>query len=437
MNSKWGITILLLISLVFRILLIPVARHGDINNNTSWGQLLLSRGTVNFYEHKEWTYSAPNQPPLYLAVFGVTSLIQNTTNTFIHWANTNISIFPSKVIWWFDQWGELYIAKIPGIVADLAIGFLLYRLIKGKKGLVVATLWLVNPVAWYNSAIWGGTDSIVNLLGILSVAFLYKKKLSLSAVFFTASVLFKGSLLIFLPLWLIVSIQQKHTQQLWIKAFLFSILLFIIVTLPFHPQIDLPIWFYNLYTNRFLPGEIGSLTANAFNLWWLVNPGQVLDNTLFFGIPARLLGIILTVSFALPILWKAKYSSNKSGLWLSFGLLSFISFMFMTRIHERYLYPFFPLATLSVAFYPWLLLPYVLLSFVHILNLYNLFWAPGIPALENFYLNPHFAEVLSIINLITFLLIYVYFLTRQVKTPSPVITNSAIKKSPRHGKESS
>ncbi len=410
MSAKLCLSILLVTALIFRIFLIPVARHGDLNNNTSWGQLLLERGPVDFYEGKLWTYSAPNQPPLYIATFAFTAFVQNSTNSFLHWANSHIPVFPSKTIWWFDSFGELYIAKLPGILADIAIGAFIYFVIKGKKGLVLAAVWLVNPVSWYNSAIWGGTDSIVNVLGLLSIYFLYKKDLIKSAIFFALSFMFKGSLLVFAPLFLLYAFKLHQPITVWIRALFFSALVFLVVALPFHPRPDIFVWFFRLYTERFLPGEIGTLTANAFNMWWVVNPGAVLDNALFGGVSARTIGLVITAFCAIILMWKSYRSKFDIPLWLSFGLLSFASFLFMTRIHERYLYPFFPLATITLTFFPWLWIPYSILSISHLLNLYNLFWAPGIPSFEALYSNTTFELVLSITNIVIFILVLVLYL---------------------------
>lgn len=402
---------LIVVALIFRVLLIPVARHGDINNNTTWGQALLSRGPVNFYEGKEWIHSAPNQPPLYVTLFSLTAFKQNTTYNAIHWANDNISAFPSKIIWWFDIWGELYFAKVPGIVADLGIAIAVYFYFSKKKkmALGLSALWLFNPISWYNSAIWGGTDSIVNLFGVLSILFLLRKRLVPAAVFFVVSVLFKGSLLLFIPLWLLVAIKSGFSREEWIRATLYSLGLFLIVILPFHPQLDAPLWFFNLYTQVFLPGEIGSLTANAFNMWWIVDPGTTLDSTLYLGLPARVWGIVITLTGYGYVLFKNKGKTNDSRLFFSFALVSLISFLFMTRMHERYLYPFFPFATLALGSMNWMWAPYILLSISHLLNLYHLFWAPGMTQVEAWYLNSSFMVVISILNIICFLVLLTKF----------------------------
>ncbi len=411
-SHKKTLLLVLIAGLLLRVFLIPVARHGDLNNNISWGQELLTRGPANFYEHEEWPFSAPNQPPLYIWVFGATSVIQNTAYSVIHSLNQALPVFPSPIVWWFEQWGELYIAKIPGIIADLGIAYVVYRFVGGKKGLLLSAVWMFNPMTWYNSAIWGGTDGIVNMLGLFALVSLANRRLLSFSFFITLSILFKGSLLIFLPFLTVYIYVQKYPLKQWMHAAGVGLLTFLFVTILFHPQGDVLVWFFNLYTERFLPGEIGSLTANAFNVWWLVDPGKTLDSHVFIGLPARVWGILWTLLIYLLILIKTFYRQKSPRLFLPLAIIALTSFMLMTRIHERYLYPFFPLATIALSKFKWLWIPYLVLSIAHLMNLYHLFWAPGNALLENAFLNPSLMIWLSILNVG----IFVYILKKYVNS---------------------
>ncbi len=394
--------ILFIVAFVFRFFLIFIAYHGDLNNNISWGNALLRYGANGFYEQKSWLFSAPNQPPLYILLFGLTSWIyQSITNLAWH-LNNNVGIFPSSLVWFWQDHGMVILVKLPSILSDLGIGYLIYKL---TKRFSLAVLWLFNPITWYNSSIWGQTDPIVNLLGLISIFFLFKKKLVPSMLFFIISVLFKGSLAIFLPVILVVWILQKHKLKLWIKAILISGMTVVLVTFAYHPYLDLPIWLFNLYTQRFFPGEIGDLSANAFNFWYLVNPGKVLDSTLYFGLPARIWGDVITsIAIIITIVRLQKQKTEKNILY-SLMIVAMITFLFMTRIHERYLYPFFPIATILIGFIPELLIAYVILSITFLLNMYNLFWAPSIGVLEKTMQMTKLPVILTIINLLVFVFI--------------------------------
>lgn len=413
-------------ALILRLLLVFSAYHGDLNNNISWGVLAVGRGLSGFYESEDqnspnligkgscpsvalceggWPYSAPNQPPLTILMFAGIRVVWQWTENVSWWMNDSFQIFPSQFIWFWEEKGMVLLIKLPSILADLGIGWLIYKYLsekKNKHAILLSAVWLFNPITWYNSAIWGQTDSVVNLLGLLGVLELLKKKFVRFSVFFTLSFLFKGSLGIFIPILGILAIWQKHPLKEWIRAICYVLLATIVISVWFHPRPDLFLWIIELYKNRILPGEIGDLTANAFNFWWLVNPGKILDSTLFFGLPARVWGLVITLSGMGAVgYWLRKKSSDKRII-LSLVILSLISFLFMTRIHGRYLYPFFPYATILLGSIPGFTFFYVILSITHLLNLYYLFWAPSFSFLESVYRASYFMQAISIVNILVF-----------------------------------
>jgi len=408
--------LLIIFSLAFilRISLLFVAYHGDLNNNISWGTMASEKGLNGFYEGKTFSYSSPNQPPLTILMFVGLRVIWQTIENVSWFLNNNLKIFPSQFIWFWEQKGMILLVKLPSIIADLGIGYLIYRYFSDRKkykiGLKLAVIWLFNPITWYNSAIWGQTDSIVNLLGLLSVLYLLKKNLKISLLFLALCLLFKSSLAIFVPIILFVAFLQRYPIREWLTSSAYCLITIALISICFHPQFDLPIWLFNLYKGRILSGEIGSLTANAFNFWWLVDPGKTLDSKIFFGIPAYNWGLIIVILSITSVLLFLKQKTrfvesrlaNDKRLFMSFALLSLISFLFMTRIHERYLYPFFPYATLLVGLIPGFIIPYIILSMTHLLNLYHLFWAPSIPWLEKLYVNSQFQNGISLVNLLVF-----------------------------------
>lgn len=408
--------IILLFTLAFllRLGIVFSAHHGDLNNNISWGTLAVERGLSGFYEGKSWPYSAPNQPPLSILTFATTKVLWQWAESAAWWLNRNIQIFPSAFIWFWEGKGMDLMVKLPGIFADLGIAGLIYQYLRYKKkeklGIVLSAVWLFNPVSWYNSAVWGQTDAIVNLFGLVSILFLLRKRLVLSFTFLALSLLFKGSLAIFVPIFVFVAFWQKRELKEWVKAVIAVLTTVVLVSIWFHPRQDLLSWLFSLYQNRILPGEIGYLTANAFNFWWLVDPGKVLDSTIYFGLPARAWGFMLAgVGVAWILLWLRKGLSDKY-IFLSFILISLISFLFMTRIHERYLYPFFPYATILLGLIPNFAVYYIILSATYLLNLYHLFWAPSIPFLEALYTNVLFPRFISVVNLF-----FLWYLLRHLK----------------------
>lgn len=428
MKSK--LPILISIAFIFRLFFVGVAHHGDLNNNISWGQELWNRGIVDYYgspDANDWPYSAPNQPPLTILLFGGTVWVYDTVDLVSKFLNESIGLFPSSFVWFWEANGMDLVVKFPGIFADLGIGWMIYKYFKQKAkknkqeklektGLILSTIWLFNPVSWYNSSMWGQTDSVVNFLGMMGIFGLlgvigprYVKaskgsKLAWFAVWFTLSVLFKGSLLIFLPLLLILVIKQKYSLRDYVFACCYALFVTFLVSIWFYPRVDFPLWFIDLYQNRILPGEIGYLTANAFNFWWLVDSGNTLDSTVLFGLPARIWGMVAGIGGIVGVgYWFARGKLTDRRVFLSMALTSVITFLFMTRVHERYLYPFFPSATVLLGLIPIAQVPYVIYSVTYTLNMYHLFWAPSVQQLEALFKDYSWtAMIISVVNVLTF-----------------------------------
>ncbi len=405
---KKKILFLLILGLVLRLWAIFWGYHGDLNNNISWGTMGFVRGLNGFYEYDIWSFSAPNQPPLYILLFVFIRALWEWVYDLSRSLNTAIATFPSAFIWFWEERGMTFLVKLPSIAADFAIGMVIYGFVKkhaSKMAIPALALWLLNPVVWYNSAVWGQTDALVNLLGFLGVVNLLNKHLVKSLVFLTLSILFKGSLAIFAPILVFVAIRQKYKLTSWLKAGFTSLATIIIVAIWFHPDLDLFVWLFKLYNERILPGEIGFLTANAFNFWWLVDPTETYDSIRFLGLPARILGYLLSLGLILPLLTRLKKLKAET-VFYALSLSALITFLFMTRIHERYLYPFFPMITIVFALRPRIWPAISLLSLAHLLNLYHLFWVPNFKPWENIYLNSNFMSIIAIIQIFCFIFFY-------------------------------
>src|SRR3989338_9215501 len=85
--------------------------------------------------------------------------------------------------------------RLPSMLADIAIAVLIYLFVKSKTkerfAQISSSLFLFNPVVIYNSAFWGQMDALNNLLFLLSLIFLYKKKYFFSILSFFLSLYIK------------------------------------------------------------------------------------------------------------------------------------------------------------------------------------------------------------------------------------------------------
>jgi len=389
---------LLLISLGIRLLLIFISGyHPDILNHVDWGIRLWKYGSKDFYEQIFWGVSWPNQPLGTMYLFGLIAKVYQGIFGFLWFLNQKIALFPSFIFPFLEAKLHIILLKIPFILTDLGLGGLLYQittaLTKRKKaGILAASLFLFNPVLIYNSAVWGQTDSLLNLLFLFGFWQLYQKKYFLGWLGVVACLYFKLSLIIWLPIiGLIVWLHRKEWQKIF-KNFALVTGIFIALSLPFVHHGNVFTWLWYLYTNRVLPRQGNMLSGNAFNLWNLLYGLDLAlsPDLLLFGLRAKIWGYLLTLlSLSLVICFFIKKIIRKKKVvvfdyfWL-FLFFSFASFLFLTNMHERYLYPIFaPLAILAASkkISP---KTYWLLASIHFLNLYTLWWYPKINLLQAF-----------------------------------------------------
>jgi hypothetical protein len=106
--------------------------------------------------------------------------------------------------------------KTPIIAADLAIGCLLYWAVPGSKArkLLFASLWLLHPTAWYESAVFGQFDAIAAAFLLASIILLAKNKDWLAFLFAGLAVMTKQHTLIPIAVMVVVAFRQMNWQWL-------------------------------------------------------------------------------------------------------------------------------------------------------------------------------------------------------------------------------
>lgn len=410
-----GIYKLLLIAFLFRIILSFIVWHPDLNNHIDWGIRFWDYGPGRFYTANVWSFDWPNQPPGTAIIFALMRKLYEIVFALFWWINIIIPPFPSNIMLFFEE--RLYPAflKLPGIIADLGIGFLIYKYFNSQKkvwqGTLGAGIFLFNPIVWYNSSLWGQTDSVVNFFGLFSVLALINKRIVWALLFIALSLFIKASLVILLPVVFAVLIGQRYSLSEWKRAIFVTVLIIGILTLPFS-QGEPFSWLFNLYQQKIFGNRLELITANAFNFWAFLTGIHARSNELLLGpFSFKIWGNLLFGATLAPILILLSKKQDKDIiLWSSF-LVLFSSFIFLTGTHERYLYPIFPLLTILAIENIKFFIPLIVLSIIHFLNLYNFWWAPKIQALIDFMsaYDRLMPRVLGLINFIFFTLLYFQF----------------------------
>lgn len=389
--------------------------HPDLNNHIDWGIRLWQYGPANFYNNAVWSYTWPNQPPGTIYIYAAIRKLFECTFWTIFSLKIHHFPIPAFVIFYLED--NLYPAmlKLPAILSDLGIAYLLYRMgnqmLNKSAGLIAAVIFLLNPITWYNSAVWGQTDAVINLPALLAFWFLYKKRPELGLPLMAISLFIKASLAIFLPIFVIYWLCQRIPVSRSLIGIGVAFLLIGLLTIPFSHSEPFS-WLFEIYRTKVFTEQLHLITANAFNLWTLVAKIHAKPDSLLLGpLSYQLWGEILFAVCYIPLLitvWKKK---DFITVIYVLALTAFSAFMFLTNMHERYLYPLFPVFTLLTALNRKLLPVYITVSFVHLLNLYNFWWVPPIPPLINMLsaFDRVATQVLSLINLVCFGMLVWFF----------------------------
>jgi len=404
-----------LFAFIFRLILAFVVWHPDVNNHIDWGIRFWEYGPEKFYSANVWSFTWPNQPPGSIYIFaGIRKLFELIFAIF-WWINIKVPPFPSGIITYFES--NLYPAllKLPAIFADLGIAYLIYKFLNKhakKFATFGAVLFLINPVTWYNSSVWGQTDSVVNFLALLAFYFLLQKKLFFAIFSFVLSLYIKASLLIFLPIFVIVIWRQRYKISEIVKTIVFCLVPIALLTLPFSSG-EPSSWLYELFKDKIFKQQLHVITANAFNIWAaIVGIHEKPDSLMFGPLTYQTWGYILFSLSFIPALYIVYKKQDIKSLFWALSITAFSAFILLTNMHERYLYPLFPYLTILVAIRSISLYPYILISLISLLNLYHFWWVPKIDFLVSVLSAPDrlAPRIFGLINFFLFIYLYSHFL---------------------------
>lgn len=399
--QKLSIAKIILIGLFSRFILWPWTYHGDVSATYWWGKFASEFGWRGFYNWLDFGgYSSPDQPMLNIYYDWVIRQIYLFFYNIFWFLNTNIKVFPSSFMQWYFIEGNQYLLKIPMILADILIIYLCYKLTKSK---IIALVLSLYPPMIYNSAVWGSGDGLVSLFALLSVYLIWKKNYLPAIVFFVFSVLYKSTLLIWAPIFLIILVKNKISFKNIIFSALFLIALIYFISSPFNPvEINPLIWFYQTMTIKILPGFMDVITANAMNFWALIiGQKYQIDSFLVINlISVRNISLIICGFLYLYTLIKLYKNYSFKYLLLTLVNFSLITFTFMTRMHERYSFPaLIPL--LLICHYDRRFVKYfIILSITHFLNIFAVWGMPNITYIHNLLNNDFTVRIISLVNTI-------------------------------------
>ncbi len=326
---------------------------GDIGTFQSWSNTLANDGPWNFYDPDFFTDYAPG----YMYVLWTLGWL----NKALHFSNGTFE----------------YLLKLPAIAADLASAYLLYRVLEGLRPaarLAASALYLMLPASLLIGPIWGQVDSILALFLLLSVYFIGRERPLPGALAFTVGFLVKPQAIAALP-FLAFWIMRRHPPVVWLKITGASLLLAVILVTPFFTYEP-----WRLVSELYDATNVENYRVNSFwayNFWMIdgFQDGFKPDSQAFLGISHRIWGMVLfaTTVFASIIAMRKSQGVGALALGTALGMLAF--YVFLTRMHERYLFAFFlPCLAACVLLQSRILwAAFAGLCALHFLNLYHVY----------------------------------------------------------------
>ncbi|MEB3285330.1 MAG: phospholipid carrier-dependent glycosyltransferase [Candidatus Sericytochromatia bacterium] len=381
----------LLGALLLRLFLIrfPYQFTLDVNTFRSWGDTLLKVGPHHFYEN---TWS--DYPPLFMYLLwiwaGIAKMFTGESVMTVPWA------------------------KVPGCLADIANGALIFYLLKGRVAIRsafhTAAFYLFNPVVLFVSAIWGQVDSIITCTMLLTTAAVFSNRLVLSAVLASASVFIKPQGLFLIPV-VFLATWHRHKVRQWPIAIAAGLATAWVILIPanwtklWNTSQGVAPWLHALLIAPFewfkeLMKQTGDnypySTVNAFNIWMLPPPNEAWkpDDRVIFALSHSTWGLLLvtaTLAATGYYLWRNRHLPVAFPFVLGSSVALTGYYVLATRMHERYIFPAIAFLALAQAFNRRLSWIYWSFSFVAFISISYIFffyndqssWVEGLKSMMN------------------------------------------------------
>lgn len=257
------------------------------------------------------------------------------------------------------------------LLTAVAIYLFVRRLAGPAPAGLAAALYAANPVALYDVARWGQPDGAHSLFAVLTIGLLLCGAPMWAWATLALGVLAKPQGLLILPLVVLATWRIGGRRGLY-RGVAAAAVVSAVVVLPF------------VLSGRFgdllgVPSTIASVqpsvTANAYNAWWLIfglggiaDRQSVLDMTTLAGpFTYRLVaGVCVAINFLLTG-WL--YWTRRAGLAevAALGVLGW--FLLTTQAHENHLFVALPVLALAWPGRPGLLIVFALLSLTIFINM--------------------------------------------------------------------
>ena len=295
----------------------------DLGTYAAWAHKLAALGPANFYAEG---YFADYPPGYMYVLWGIGSLTKA------------LGLASGSAF-------AIILLKLPALLADGAIAWLTFVTLRPAHKQLAwgATLaFALNPALILNSAVWGQTDSVLSLLLLMAFLAQGRRQFELSWVLLTLAVLTKPQALLVAPLFILWPWGWWKSGRPVAIALVSLATTFFLVD-PFRAGRPWS-WLIELYTNT--AGGYAETSVNAMNLAALLFGMRGQDSAIYLGLTAQTWGFAIGLSIGLAFLVAYLRQRDRFSYTQLLAAATLVAFVCLTRMHERYLYPFFVFAGL-------------------------------------------------------------------------------------------
>ena len=186
------LALILVTGIAVRLILMPIAAHPfdmyvwyNVSNNVLANGSLFLQGFPPLWYHYFMIPVAYSYSALSTVIPTCTLAMSSLPSALDFYPSYSVSVVPGLL---FN-----FVVKIPFLISDILVAFLLYKLVSKVTGQTslgqsAVLLWFLNPfVIWISSA-WGMWDTLPALFSLASLYLLVKRRYGFSAVFLSLGV---------------------------------------------------------------------------------------------------------------------------------------------------------------------------------------------------------------------------------------------------------
>jgi len=236
--------------------------------------------------------------------------------------------------------------KVPSMVADFAMAWLVFRIVRLKYAdspfpMFAAFAVLFAPTIALNSAFWGQADALYTTALVACIYFLLIRQEALAIIMFGVSLAFKVQGVFLSPLLLALAMRREVRWRYLLLAPALMLLALIPAWMAGRSILDL----LSIYPSQ--AGQYGQLSMHAPSIFsWMPDTGRFYD----YFYPAGLLAAAAVALWFAILIYKSKIKITPS-LLIELATISVMLMPFLLpKMHERYFYPA-DVFTILLAFY--------------------------------------------------------------------------------------